>query len=313
VSLAIFTPKKRAWGGAAGCALTSGARAAKDAMEHGAKEAMDRLHHSLGAGPAPPASPSLSDMYGSAERERQEKVAFAAADVSTKLGAEGVNSDRYPALSAWEVTAWTVLFNKCAGDDGAMDITELPRFLRAVGHPVSALDPDMCRQLQECLDEFDRDGNGKLEKREMFALLNRKKELEQDGTYRMRKVLPVEKPMRGVTCGCLKRSHPLRIAAQRLFYSRVRRLGTILIILVSGTLVGQTFKTETTDMERALGTAGFNGVMWTVDSLFIFVLVLDAVCVITTFGLAIDERSWLRTGWACRRPSWHRPARGQAR
>ena len=40
--------------------------------------------------------------------------------------------------------------------------------------------------------------------------------------------------------------------------------------------------------------------MWTIDGLYVGSLVLDALCVIITYGLWLGPRSYMRTGWGWR-------------
>ena len=90
------------------------------------------------------------------------------------------------------------------------------------------------------------------------------------------KFASLEKPLRGITCCMLGRTSPLRRLMLRVYYSRLRKLVTVLLIFSAGTLVGFVFSTVQTTgesagyrnaLEREMGTQAFDEFTLTVGCL----------------------------------------------
>ena len=68
---------------------------------------------------------------------------------------------------------------------------------------------------------------------------------------RSNKFAALEKPLRGITCCVLGRTSPVRKLALHLYYSRLRNLVTIVLIICAGTLVGFVFSEVQTTGDEA--------------------------------------------------------------
>ena len=106
---------------------------------------------------------------------------------------------------------------------------------------------------------------------------------------RFRRILFLEKPLVGKTLGAMSTKNPVRRFAQRLQYSVVRKTLTMLIVFVSGSLVGLDLKTERSVVQRIVGDEGFGIIMLLNDLSFLLVLLLDVVLHVVVYGVCHDR------------------------
>ena len=235
----------------------------------------------------------------------EEKLTARASGRTTGFGKQ---NKEFPLLSAWEISTYQIMWNTTTKETGGkLPLKELQHFLVLIGQRLEHAPERVARDVESGLkeitdrhadDDDDEEGGGKggamVELWEVLKVINRKRVKEMQVARKKKSgageevdlakaALPKRKlcfdsnvamlhPLKGNACGMGPKS-PVRYLALLMFYSPVRRFTTSMFIFLSGSLSGLRFTQRRpdgfrSDVEEALGTEGFDYLVYLVDIIF---------------------------------------------
>jgi hypothetical protein len=244
----------------------------------------------------------------------------------TMIGVEG--EPKFPQLSPWEITTYHMMWAKATAEtDGKLPFPDVARFLRLIGQRLKHAPEHVTMEMKSMMADIkkeDTDNDDLIELDSVLKVLNRKRELDIEHQRKKSKKgmelpaagdkaksrlptpsilfdknLVYQKQMKKTVCGMGAR-HPFRRACLMMYYSPFRRVLTMLFIAVSGALSGLRFAMQRpngyrADLEEMMGTPNFNALIYSIDGIFEFLLILEIILRMVVYGLWHDvDHSYFR-------------------